>query len=54
MEDFLQHLGVGDEAPFLGDGAFEKAASINLVRMVSAHEVHWHVGIDENHSFASP
>ena len=54
VKDFLQNLGIGDEPAFFGDRSFEETTSIDLVRVLGAYQVHRDVGVNENHSFASP
>ena len=43
MEDLLEGLCVGNEPPFLCDGAFEQAPCIHLMGMLSSNEIHRHV-----------
>jgi hypothetical protein len=54
VKDLLQNLGIGDEPAFFGDRSFEQTTSVNLMRVFGAHQVHRDVGVNENHSFASP
>jgi len=54
VEDLLQDLSIGYQSAILGDGALEKAAGVDLVRVLGAHQVHGNVRVDEDHSEASP
>ena len=49
VKDFLENLGIGDKPAFFGDRPFEQTASIDLVRVFAAHQVHRDVGVNENH-----
>ena len=49
MEDFLEHLGVGDEALASFDGPLRDRAGAPLQVLVRADELHRDVDVDEDH-----
>ena len=48
VQNLLQYLGIGNEAPALSNAAFEQPLGIDLVRMGRAHQVHRDVGVDQD------
>jgi hypothetical protein len=43
MQDFLQDLGIGNQALSVADEIFEQSLRVGLVRMRRAHEIHWDI-----------
>jgi len=54
VKDLLQDPGIGNESALLGNGTFEQTASVDLVRMLRAHQVHRDIRVDQDHSPTSP
>jgi hypothetical protein len=48
MQDFLQDLGIGNQALPVGDQVFEQSLRVGLVRMRCANELHGDIGVDQN------
>jgi len=49
MQDFLEYLGIGDQALALAEQFFHPALRVDLMRMRPAYEVHRNIGIDQDH-----
>jgi len=54
MENFLQNFGVGDQSLSLADQSLDQSLCVNFVRMSCAHQIHWNVGVDQNHDSCLP
>ena len=52
VQDFLENLGVRNQALSLADHLFEQSPRIALVVMRSANQIHRNIGIDQNHGCA--
>ena len=51
MQDLLQYLGIGNQSLALADQLFEQPLRVAFVGMVSAHQVHRIVRIDQNQDY---
>jgi len=49
MQDFPQHLGIGHQALALTDQSFQQALGIGLEGTGCTHEIHWDIGVNQNH-----
>jgi hypothetical protein len=49
MQDFLKHLGVGNQALAIADEFFDQSLRVGFMRMRSADQIHGDVRVDENH-----
>jgi len=54
MHDFLKHLSVCHQALALADGLLKKPSRVGLVGMGRANQIHWDIGVDEDHGRARP
>jgi hypothetical protein len=50
VEYLLKDLRVGQETTFLCDRSFEKAPSVDLVRMLAPDQIHRDIRVDQDHS----
>jgi hypothetical protein len=49
VQDFLEHLGVCNQAFAIADEFFDQSLRVSFVRMRGADQVHGNVRVDENH-----
>ncbi len=52
VQDLLKHFSIRNQALAVADQLLEPSLRVALVRVRRAHEIHWDVGIDQNHGCA--
>lgn len=51
VQDFLEDLGIGNQALAVADQIFKESLRVGLVRMRCTHQIHRNVGIDEDQAW---
>jgi len=49
VQNFLEHLGIGDQWLAVRDQPFENSLCVGLVHVRRADKIHWDIRIDQNH-----